>query len=158
MPRARTLPDTIAYGPIAIVQQDLVNAIGNVTSTAQFVLLYPHCYLPNANHRKGPFSHVDITKDSNVMFWMDMPALVAPPELPQLEPLQLTMQQDWLNVTGNDTFWFPVTPHCNFCIKLAKNNQTPMRPPECQSILEQYSLCDRQRECLRTNLYQLLEC
>lgn len=67
-------------------------AIGKVTlAFDSAVKLFPHCYLPNANHRKGPFSHVDITKDSNVMFWMDMPALVAPPELPQLEPLQLTM-------------------------------------------------------------------
>ena len=64
-----------------------LNATGYVTVVSLLVaLLLPHCYLPNANHRKGPFSHVDITKDSNVMFWMDMPALVAPPELPQLEP------------------------------------------------------------------------
>lgn len=70
-----------------------VDAIGIVivTVASRLIATTPHCYLPNANHRKGPFSHVDITKDSNVMFWMDMPALVAPPELPQLEPLQLTM-------------------------------------------------------------------
>ena len=87
--------------------------MGNVIVCFCMLSLNPHCcYMPTENHLKGPFSHVDIAKDFNVMLCIDIPALVAPPELPQLEPLQLTVQQDWVKAIGNVTADVSVTPHC----------------------------------------------